>query len=618
MIRAMLGGDGWGRAFTRVGERDEKTLVRLVATTPPEQMSALILLLSTGKGELYAQLVHAIDGDQYKALHDTLLSKKQEQITTISNPEQQAAEQRKVQEMQDNGQTSAEALPWDDYSFVGLVFGGSGYEYEVSWTEDSKVQVEYGGRNFIDGWTMAISTFGHKIAGMETQRGPYNPWDNVAVYAVEDDEELGLFKGQVLVMPAINLFYFQHKQLKGHLLEALDIITMLVGIGEIKAAVSIGRWLMAAADIIISTGNIATRTFGHNMPEGWVTSWHSISGELISFQFLYLGVVGIANYRAIVGGLKQAIPALVAGAKNTVQLAALKMVELCEQLLDFAERILTSFDTVWLNKLLADLDASKLVQKGSEAYNNLSKAIKDRLAVLKEKLAFTSKTDAPVPFREDQLRYSASGNIEYLDVKLETGELFTLKREDGGEWFVARRGGGKTTNAEVLGRVPGRYRKSKELKYNNEIINKSKDSSNKLNKIIPKSVDEIRDLLKTERDKSFFWSGKTNGVGGEKTALEIANSKGGVTLEGLLVQKNIELPAWNPSDPSVIKLWEDVSAEYANQVSGEVRAVIGQQLRPGNIWQTKELPALMANPNVTKITTIDPVTLTETIIFVRQ
>ncbi|MFN8713617.1 MAG: hypothetical protein ACK5Z2_12280, partial [Bacteroidota bacterium] len=88
MIRAMLGGDGWGRAFTRVGERDEKTLVRLVATTPPEQMSALILLLSTGKGELYAQLVHAIDGDQYKALHVTLLSKKQEQITTISNPEQ--------------------------------------------------------------------------------------------------------------------------------------------------------------------------------------------------------------------------------------------------------------------------------------------------------------------------------------------------------------------------------------------------------------------------------------------------------------------------------------------------------------------------------------------------
>ena len=392
-------------------------------------------------------------------------------------------------------------------NFIALYFRSSifitGYEYEVSWTEDSKVQVEYGARNFIDGWTMAYSSMGRKIAGMETQRGPYNPWDNVAVYAVEDDEELGLFKGQVLVMPAINLFYFQHKQLKGHLLEALDIITMLVGIGEIKAAVSIGRWLMAAADIIISTGNIATRTFGHTMPEGWVTSWHSISGELIAFQFLYLGVVGIANYRAIVGGLKQAIPALVAGAKNTVQLAALKMIELCEQLLDFAERILTSFDTVWLNKLLADLDASKLAQKGSEAYNNLSKAIKDRLAVLKEKVAFTSKTDAPVSFREDQLRYSASGNIEYLNVKLETGELFTLKREDGGEWFVARSSGGKTTNAEVLGRVPGRYRKPlapnksphQEKERGFDESNKDKTDHTESNKDLEKNLQIIQEAI---------------------------------------------------------------------------------------------------------------------------
>jgi hypothetical protein len=275
--------------------------------------------------------------------------------------------------------------------------------------------------------------------------------------------------------------------------------------------------------------------------------------------------------------------------------------------------------TVWLNKLLTDLDASKLAQKGSEAYTHLSKAIKDRLAVLKEKVAFTSKTDTPVPFREEQLTHTVSGNLEYLYVKLDTGELFTLKRENGGEWFVAKRGNGKTTNAEVLERVPGRYRETKKLKNNDEIINNiySKKSVKPLNKITPKSIDEIIDILKTDRDKSFFWSGKTNGIGGEKIALEIANSKGGVTLEGLLAQKNVELPAWNPSDPIVMKLWEDISTEYAKQVSGEVRAVIGQQLRPGNIWQTKELPALLANPNVTKITTIDPVTLVETVIFVR-
>jgi hypothetical protein len=77
------------------------------------------------------------------------------------------------------------------------------------------------------------------------------------------------------------------------------------------------------------------------------------------------------------------------------------------------------------------------------------------------------------------------------------------------------------------------------------------------------------------------------------------------------------MPAWDPSKPAVMKLWEDVSTEYALQVKGEVRAVVGRELRPGNIWETKELPALMANPNVTQITIIDPETLIETVIFTR-
>ncbi|MCA6365250.1 MAG: hypothetical protein IM638_19615 [Bacteroidetes bacterium] len=630
MIRAVLGGDGWGRAFTRVGERDEKTLIRLVSTTPHDQMNALILLLSTGGGEYYKQVVHAVDGNEYKELHDTLLQKKQEQMSTISDPKQKAAEQRKVQDMKDTGQSNEAALKWDDYSYIGLVFGGSGFEYDVSWTEDGKINVEYGERNWLDGYSMAYTTIvreGIDAADKETQKGPYNPFDHVAVYAVEDDEELGLYKGQVLVMPAINLFYFQHKQLKGHALEALDIALLLTGIGELNAAVSFGRWIMAASTIILGSGNIVVRSFGHQLPEGWAQSWHSISSQIINFQLFELGLAGILNARRILTGLKQSVANVANVAKNTL----LQMVNVCEQLLDLSERILTSFDELWLNQLLADLEKSTLefAEYGSLAYFNLKTAIQNRLALLKEHAA---RLTASKPFEESQLTYRQAGDIEYLDVDLGKGMVAKLRRDKGGEWFVSGRkappemyntskGPPKwPSDGEILGRVPERFRKPNELKNDNEIINKtnSTGSSNTLNKITPKSIDEIRDLLKTDRDKSFFWSGKTNGVGGEKVALEIANSKGGVTLEGLLVQKNIELPAWNPTDPIVMKLWEDVSTAYANQVSGEVRAVIGQQLRPGNIWQTKELPALMANPNVTKITTIDPVTLAETIIFVKQ
>lgn len=67
-------------------------------------------------------------------------------------------------------------------------------------------------------------------------------------------------------------------------------------------------------------------------------------------------------------------------------------------------------------------------------------------------------------------------------------------------------------------------------------------------------------------------------------------------------------------------LWgnqEVCTGAYAEQVSGEIRAVIGSELRPGNIWENIELPRLKNNPNVTKITTIDPKTGIEHVIFER-
>ncbi|EPQ21541.1 hypothetical protein J108_20675 [Mycobacteroides abscessus subsp. bolletii CRM-0020] len=56
---------------------------------------------------------------------------------------------------------------------------------------------------------------------------------------------------------------------------------------------------------------------------------------------------------------------------------------------------------------------------------------------------------------------------------------------------------------------------------------------------------------------------------------------------------------------------------YAESASGEVRAVIGSNLRPGNVWQTVELPRLMDNPHVNRIVVIDPDTGIETTVFQR-
>jgi len=131
------------------------------------------------------------------------------------------------------------------------------------------------------------------------------------------------------------------------------------------------------------------------------------------------------------------------------------------------------------------------------------------------------------------------------------------------------------------------------------------------------NIDEIRPQLKTESNTAFFWSGKTNGIGGAEVAADIANSKSGVTLETTISNKGIIMPEWDFNDPFAMEAWDMASAAYAEQVVGEVRAIVGSKLRPGNIWENVELPRLKANPNVTRIIIIDPKTGIETTIFER-
>ena len=123
--------------------------------------------------------------------------------------------------------------------------------------------------------------------------------------------------------------------------------------------------------------------------------------------------------------------------------------------------------------------------------------------------------------------------------------------------------------------------------------------------------------LGTGAGRAYFWSGHTAGVGGEALARQIATSRGAATLEVLLEERAIGLPPWDPADPEVVAAWKDVATEYAQYARGEVRAVVGKTLRPQNVWEGAEFPALKANPRVTKIITIDPATGVETVVFKR-
>lgn len=131
-------------------------------------------------------------------------------------------------------------------------------------------------------------------------------------------------------------------------------------------------------------------------------------------------------------------------------------------------------------------------------------------------------------------------------------------------------------------------------------------------------ADEAGNAFRTAPDKAVFWSGNTNKIGGAERAAEIAQAIGGTTLEMLLKDRGISLPKYNPTEQSSITAWEKASANFAAGASGTVRAVVGENLRDPNIWQSTELPALMQNARVTRVITIDPATLKETVIYDRS
>ena len=133
------------------------------------------------------------------------------------------------------------------------------------------------------------------------------------------------------------------------------------------------------------------------------------------------------------------------------------------------------------------------------------------------------------------------------------------------------------------------------------------------------SPDPVSDANRfaTRANEAVFWSGRTNGIGGVEVAGQIAAASGGTTLEQLLEKRKIAMPVWDAANPTVVQAWKDASLGFAQGARGELKAVIGQTLRPGSVWETTELPALKGNPQVRKITVIDPASRAERVIFER-
>jgi hypothetical protein len=112
-------------------------------------------------------------------------------------------------------------------------------------------------------------------------------------------------------------------------------------------------------------------------------------------------------------------------------------------------------------------------------------------------------------------------------------------------------------------------------------------------------------------DGANFYSGRTaDGTPMRSFAERNTDGVNSVTLEQTPGGKTFDdMHLYDSGSPvsqaQADKVWERLSERYAENAQGDVTAW-SHNPRPGSIWNTVERPALERNPNVTKITVVDP------------
>ena len=122
-------------------------------------------------------------------------------------------------------------------------------------------------------------------------------------------------------------------------------------------------------------------------------------------------------------------------------------------------------------------------------------------------------------------------------------------------------------------------------------------------------------------NKYWFWSGRRPLAGGgfesgQYEAARLAGAAGGYTLETRIEEEDIAMPSERNKEAT--EIWDDASKTFAEQAAGEVRMVRGDMRPSGSVWETTELPTLLANPRVTEIVQIDSITHQSIVLYHRR
>lgn len=350
-IMGILGSNSARRSLSVVGDFDEKTLIRIIVNTPPHEITKLILWLRAEEGEVFSLLENAIDGAEYDQLHLALtevsevdfymgyltgigvegevfgeegeekeflkpLNKSDKRDKEISRKDFKTLRERqnRVRAIRDLKLAHDKVVPFADAGIFNRVFTAKkNVEYDVSWTKDDKIKIKYHiGFNPLEG----IGALGGYVriwmdddVSVEELSGEkvFEPSEMIGVYFLHDDDEVNAKAGEIKIMSAFNLFHLENKQFKRQVWDTVDLVFLLLGIAEFRAAASIIGRIIAIIDITLASATILSNNFRNELPKE-VQDVVDIANVIFGgYMLIKGGIRGIRNAKKTLENLKRTI-----------------------------------------------------------------------------------------------------------------------------------------------------------------------------------------------------------------------------------------------------------------------------------------------------------------------
>lgn len=236
---------------TIVGNDDEKTIIRLLTSTPSTDRSGLLGALKANESALLKQLDSVIDGEENKLYYVALRNLV---FATLTPAEAQAS------------MVNARILPWSDPGLIKASYTVRIKYDTVEFTGDGRVHVSY---------YMNIA-----FMGMKTQDQYFAPDEIIGLRFLSDEDWAGASEGEMIFMPAANMLAFEHEQFSRELGLVVDIGLLFAGGMGIVAkgtrlakAIAVLDTAMAVAAITINSfrSDIAKTESGKTFLRAWDT-----------------------------------------------------------------------------------------------------------------------------------------------------------------------------------------------------------------------------------------------------------------------------------------------------------------------------------------------------------